>query len=91
MTEHDLKTWPIPFDAVVSGAKRYEYRRDDRVPRFEVGDVLLLRRWDPRTRDYTGRWMRRVVTYITRGPDFGVPRGYCIMSIAPEYDQEPKP
>lgn len=45
MAEHVLKTWPNAFDAVKSGAKRFEWRRDDRG--FEVGDVLVLRKWNP--------------------------------------------
>lgn len=37
---HTLKTWPNPFEAVASGRKTHEWRRDDRP--FEVGDELLL-------------------------------------------------
>jgi hypothetical protein len=60
--EHELKTWPEFFDALLSGAKTFEYRRDDRG--FRVGDVLCLREWDPQTQDYSGREMRRSVTYL---------------------------
>ena len=42
---HVLKTWPVPFSAVWSGAKRAEARRDDRG--FEPGDILALREYTP--------------------------------------------
>jgi len=91
--EHDLKTWPAPFAAVLSGAKRHEIRKADRP--FAVGDVLLLREWDPTLaptlsgipfaapRGYTGRSLRVRVTYITRGGEWGIPEGMCVMSIEP--------
>jgi hypothetical protein len=82
MAEHDLKTWTGPFDAVERGDKHFEWRKDDRD--FRVGDVLVLRRYDPHRYSFTGRWLRVRVTYIARGPDFDIPDGYCVMSIAPE-------
>lgn len=95
MAEHYLKTWTNAWDAVASGAKRFEYRCDDRG--FEVGDVLVLRKWDPHgnyggcfvMRSIPGRQMaeytelRARVTYILRGLH-GVPPGFCVMSIETE-------
>lgn len=90
MAEHTLKTWPNAFDAISDGRKRFEWRRDDRG--FEVGDVLVLRKWDPAARvyvqgmDQSGTWqpkeLRVRVTYILRGM-FGVPDGFCVMSVEP--------
>lgn len=80
---HKLKCWPEPFNATKNRRKRHEYRKDDREPRFEVGDVLVLHEFHnqmPPT--YSGKKIKRTVTYITRGPDFGVPVGYVVMSIA---------
>lgn len=47
MAHHEMKAWPQPFLAVASGAKRFEYRADDRTPRFAVGDSLKLREFEP--------------------------------------------
>jgi len=85
MALHELKCWPIPFAAVSSGAKTFEFRKNDR--NFRMGDTLLLREWIPsacRNRDgeYTGGQLRFRVTYLLAGPSFGVPTGYCVMSIA---------
>jgi hypothetical protein len=84
---HELKTHSDPFYAVLIGTKRFEFRHDDRTPRFEVGDGLRLREWtgvaewagDP----YTGRELLVRVTYLLRGPAFGIPAGYVCMSIEP--------
>lgn len=59
---HDLKIWPEYFQAVKSGIKPFEVRKDDRT--FLEGDVLLLREWNPDTKAYTGRELRRKVTYV---------------------------
>ena len=77
---HELKCWPEPFTAMRIGIKTFEYRRDDRKPRYAVGDILKLREWAPWDGKYTGRiiWVR--VGYIVRLA-FGVPKGYCAMSI----------
>ncbi len=88
MAEHILKTWPNAFEAVKNGVKRFEWRLDDRG--YEVGDTLVLALFDPADR-YAYCWdgargsvpkLRVRVTYILRGL-FGVPSGYCVMSIEP--------
>lgn len=50
---HDLKTWPTEWEAVKRGDKMFEVRSNvDRD--FAVGDMLLLRKWDPGIRAYGG-------------------------------------
>lgn len=82
MKYHVLKTWPVPFQQVMEGAKTHEFRKDDRG--YNVGDVLCLTLYEP-SRDLSieSVFVERRVTCITRGPDFGIPEGYCVMSIAP--------
>ena len=45
MTTHTLKTWPQPFEGLLSGQKTHEVRPHDR--EFKVGDELVLREWEP--------------------------------------------
>jgi hypothetical protein len=77
--EHRLKTWPGPFAAVRAGTKRHEYRINDRA--FDEGDVLALCEWSPDLGTFTGQEERVRVTYISTGPDWGIPKGYAVMSI----------
>lgn len=87
---HHLKTWPAPFQAVLAGHKTHEVRKDDRG--FEVGDVLYLVEYDPSPKPYphgyearasTGRELRVLVTYISRGVH-GLPENMIVMSVRPE-------
>jgi hypothetical protein len=77
---HDLKTWPEYFAAAESGEKPFEVRLADRD--FVVGDVLCLLEWDPRAERYTGGMIHRRVTYILRGPAFGISDGFVVMGLA---------
>lgn len=91
---HELKTDPAVFGAVHDGSKTFEIRKDDRG--FAVGDGLLLRE----TVDtgeamkqgapllFTGREYRCRVTYILRGPIYGLVDGWAILSIAALARQE---
>ena len=78
---HELKCWPEPFEALWSGRKLFDFRRDDRD--FKVGDTLRQSKWDPMEEDFMGRTVYAIVTYIIRGPKFGIPDGYCVMSLSP--------
>lgn len=67
MKVHDLKTWPADFEALWTGAKTADIRATlDRT--FEVGDGLALREWNPETKLYTGRIIRRRISHITGAP-----------------------
>jgi len=77
--EHDLRTWPKPFAAVRSGLKPWELRKNDRD--FKVGDLLRLREWAADT-GYSGEVEERVIAWILDGGQYGLPEGFCIMTLA---------
>lgn len=81
MIEHELKTWPQYFGAILDGSKTFEARFDDR--EFEVGDALYLREWDPETEAYTGRETRRTVSYKLSGhaDSPSLREGYCVLGL----------
>lgn len=58
------KIWPKYFDLVKSGRKKFEIRLADF--RIKEGDVLVLNEWNPRTKKYTGRKIRKKVKYVLR-------------------------
>lgn len=78
--EHDVKCWPPYFGAVAAGDKPFEVRQADRD--YRVGDVLLLREWRPDWRDYTGRLVRKRITYRLDGGAFGIEPGTCVLGLA---------
>lgn len=59
---HILKTWPIYFQKVKSNEKPYELRFNDRD--YQVGDILILKEWDPESQLFTGDSCRRFVTFM---------------------------
>lgn len=85
---HELKTHREPFFAVERYQKRFEIRSEqDRT--FAVGDYLHLREWDEEEGVYTARTINVLVTYIVRGPSWGIPEGMVVMSIARSSDDVP--
>ncbi|MBS3166378.1 DUF3850 domain-containing protein [Candidatus Woesearchaeota archaeon] len=58
----EKKVWPDYFQKIIDGEKTYELRLAD----FECkpGDVLILKEWEPKTKEYTGRFIEKIVTYV---------------------------
>lgn len=88
---HQLKTWPNYWDAVASGEKTFEVRRDDRG--FQKGDILELARCE---KSMLGTYeemqspfypygpthvLRKRITYILTGGQFGIETGYVVMGL----------
>jgi len=82
MTEsrtHYLKIYPEYFELVKKGLKTFELRKNDRD--FNEGDILCLSEWDDKLEQYTSKKLFCKITYVLKGPSFGLSKGYCIMSI----------
>jgi hypothetical protein len=88
MQVHELKSWPECFDALDNKSKSFELRKDDRG--YAVGDVLVLKEYEPDTSTYSGRWCRRRVVHVLRGaghgcitPLKGLAVGFVILGLEP--------
>lgn len=96
MRIHQLKCWPQYFDAIVSGEKTFEVRRDDRG--FQRGDVIELQKCGENSlgydvmRDLDGN-PRHVARYrigwILTGGQFGIEPGYVVFSLQALDAQQP--
>ena len=80
MKTHELKTTAPHFEHVRSGVKRAEIRRNDRG--FAVGDVLVLKEYDPASCSYSGREVEVRVVHVLAGFE-GLAAGYVSLSIEP--------
>ena len=65
------KIWPEWFKIVKSGEKKFELRLADF--RIKKGDILVLEEWNPKTKKYTGRKIKKKVKYTLKFKldDFG--------------------
>lgn len=89
--EHTLKTLAPYWDAIASGEKNFEVRRDDRG--FQKGDTLVLQRLQPNgyLLDYASfelgaepKQIRKRVTYILTGGQLGIEPGHVVMGLIDE-------
>jgi len=87
---HQLKTWPQYWDAVASGDKTFEVRRDDRG--FQKGDILELQRckkslisgYELEYRGMTStpsHVLRKRITYVLTGGQFGIEPGFVVLGL----------
>jgi len=63
----EKKTWPELFQDVSDGKKNFDIRLADF--KCKAGDMLVLREWDPKTKDYTGRQIEKTVNYVIKTKD----------------------
>ena len=60
----EKKIWPEYFQLILEGKKTYELRLAD----FECnpGDILVLKEFNPKTKQFTGRFLEKEITYICK-------------------------
>ena len=65
--EIEKKVWGKYFQEILEGKKKFELRLSD----FECseGDILVLREWNPETKEYTGRVVETKVGYVLKTKD----------------------
>ena len=63
----EKKCWPDLYQKILDGEKNFDLRLAD----FDCkpGDILVLREYDPKTNDYTGRIMEKKVTCVLNTKD----------------------
>lgn len=95
---HEVKTWPVYFDAVKRGEKPFEVRRDDRG--YQKGDTLRMLRTredEPHVVEYEWRnpkpkhVLEREITYVLTGGQFGIEPGYVVLGLSALQQQDSKP
>ena len=63
----EKKLWPERFKEVLKGIKKSDIRLAD----FEAkpGDILILREWDPKKQEYTGRIIEKEISSVVKTKD----------------------
>lgn len=90
--DHFLKIDPDPFDAVLTGKKRFEIRYNDRG--YQVGDMVALAKTtypaslmkdDPENfpLEFSGHVIFASITYLING-GYGLEDGWSVFSISVE-------
>jgi hypothetical protein len=85
----ERKIWPEYFNDIRDGKRCFDIRLADFD--VDVGDTILIKEWDPLTQQYTGREVKKLVTYLMRTKEMAFwnkdeieKYGYQIMSLADE-------
>lgn len=82
---HHCKSWTHFFDAIVKGDKKHDLRKTDR--NFQIGDIIVLQKYDPVLGKYTGDECKVKITYITSNTtpcafsSAVLEKDYCILSL----------
>jgi hypothetical protein len=78
MKTHTLKTETEFFDAILTGLKSFEVRKNDRD--YQVGDTLILVEVSYGN-EPTGLKIARRITYILHGGQYGIDPAYCVLGL----------
>lgn len=76
MSTHVLKCISPYFSDVWDGYKTFELRRADRD--FKVGDIIILKEYEPIENVYSGREITATISYILMKFD-GIKKGYWVL------------
>ena len=63
----EKKCHPEFFEQILNGNKTFELRLADW--KCNVGDTLILKEWDPKSKEYTGRIVEKQIKYILKTKD----------------------
>lgn len=77
---HQVKSWSHFYDAIRAGLKKHDLRKNDRD--YQIGDVLVLNRYDNVRGIYTGDKTRVLITYMT---STRYPCAYSSAVLPPDY------
>jgi hypothetical protein len=78
---HEVKVAPSWYNDAIKGIKTFTVRKDDRDPKYKVGDMLRKREYSAEF-GYTGRGAYFEIIYKLSDIDvLGIERGYCILGI----------
>jgi len=64
MAEIKKKTWPELFQKILDGNKNSDVRLADF--KIDEGDMLILEEYNPKTKKYTGRTIKKKVKNLTK-------------------------
>lgn len=64
MAEIKKKTWPEHFEKILKQKKNMDLRLADF--KLNEGDILVLEEYNPKTKEYTGRTIKKKVKFITK-------------------------
>jgi hypothetical protein len=88
---HTLKTDPAVYDRSAMGRKPWEIRLNDRD--YQVGDTVTLQETkhsgaemqQGAPLEFTGNEITGQITYVLRGPKYGLADGWCVFSVEPDH------
>jgi hypothetical protein len=63
----EKKTWSEFFEKVKNEEKTFDLRLADF--HCQKGDILILREWDPKLKQYTGRILKKKVSFVLKTKD----------------------
>ena len=77
--EHEVKILEQYANRNHEGKKPWELRKNDR--NYKVGDWIRFHIIDDETKEPTGFSYRRKITYLFEGGEYGLEKGFCIMTV----------